>query len=112
MKKIGFEDIFDVKSIEKTFEQTLEVDILKIIDNWNKEKKEELNNSFRKSEEEIMIEKICRRVLQEEIMAMINGKGLFGERFNKNLQLQGFVKDCPTCCYNASNDYACGRKNE
>lgn len=39
MKKIGFEDIFDVKSIEKTFEQTLEVDILKIIDNWNKEKK-------------------------------------------------------------------------
>lgn len=112
MKKIGFEDIFDLKDIEKTFEQTLAVDILKIIEDWNKEKNNEINNSFRKSEEEVMIERICRRVLQEEIIAMINGKGAFGDKFSRNLQILGFVKDCPTCCYNASNDYACGRRNE
>ena len=32
--KIGFEDIFDVKSIEKVFEQTLELDILKLMEQW------------------------------------------------------------------------------
>lgn len=38
--KVGFEDIFDVKSIEKVFEQTLELDILKLMEQWEKEKKE------------------------------------------------------------------------
>ena len=37
-KKIGFNDVFDTKDIEKVFEQTLEFDILKLMDKWHNEK--------------------------------------------------------------------------
>ena len=36
--KIGFEDIFDLQDIEKVFEQTIEYDILKLMEQWEKKK--------------------------------------------------------------------------
>ena len=99
MKGISVKD-FTIEQIDKA--QSLLEDVERA--------ERELNNFMETNSSLQDLETV--RVLQEEIMAMINGKGLFGDRFNKNLQLQGFVKDCPTCCYNASNDYACGRKNE
>ena len=38
--KIGFEDIFDLTDIEKNFEQTLEFDILQLMEKWENERKE------------------------------------------------------------------------
>ena len=32
--KIKFEDIFDLTDIEKTFEQTIEYDLLKLMEKW------------------------------------------------------------------------------
>lgn len=104
--KIGFEDIFDVKSIEKVFEQTLELDILKLMEQWEKEKKEKKTaTTFHKDEQELYIEKIVRRVIQEEIGIMARGSGLFGERFCRGLESQGLERNCPTCMYNASKHY-------
>ena len=40
--KIEFEDIFDLKDIEKVFEQTLEFDILKLMDKWHQSNKEKV----------------------------------------------------------------------
>lgn len=104
--KIGFEDIFDVKSIEKVFEQTLELDILKLMEQWEKEKKEKkTTTTFHKDEQELYIEKIVRRVIQEEIGIMARGSGLFGERFCRGLESQGLERNCPTCMYNANKHY-------
>ena len=104
--KIGFEDIFDVKSIEKVFEQTLELDILKLMEQWEKEKKEKKTaTTFQKDEQELYIEKIVRRVIQEEIRIMARGSGLFGERFCRGLESQGVERNCPTCMYNANKHY-------
>ena len=104
--KVGFEDIFDVKSIEKVFEQTLELDILKLMEQWEKEKKEKKTaTTFQKDEQELYIEKIVRRVIQEEIRIMARGSGLFGERFCRGLESQGLERNCPTCMYNASKHY-------
>ena len=104
--KVGFEDIFDVKSIEKVFEQTLELDILKLMEQWEKEKKEKKTaTTFHKDEQELYIEKIVRRVIQEEIGIMARGSGLFGERFCRGLESQGLERNCPTCMYNASKHY-------
>ena len=104
--KIGFEDIFDVKSIEKVFEQTLELDILKLMEQWEKEKKEKKTaTTFHKDEQELYIEKIVRRVIQEEIGIMARGSGLFGERFCRGLESQGLERNCPTCMYNANKHY-------
>lgn len=104
--KIGFEDIFDVKSIEKVFEQTLELDILKLMEQWEKEKKEKKTaTTFQKDEQQIYIEKIVRQVLQEEIGIMARGSGLFGERFCRGLESQGVERNCPTCMYNANKHY-------
>ena len=104
--KIGFEDIFDVKSIEKVFEQTLELDILKLMEQWEKEKKEKKTaTTFHKDEQELYIEKIVRRVIQEEIQTMARGNGLFGERFCRGLESQGVERNCPTCMYNANKHY-------
>ena len=105
-EKIGFEDIFDVKSIEKVFEQTLELDILKLMEQWEKEKKEKKTaTTFQKDEQQIYIEKIVRQVLQEEIGIMARGSGLFGERFCRGLESQGVERNCPTCMYNANKHY-------
>ena len=104
--KIGFEDIFDVKSIEKVFEQTLELDILKLMEQWEKEKKEKKTaTTFQKDEQQLYIEKIVRQVLQEEIGIMARGSGLFGERFCRGLESQGVERNCPTCMYNANKHY-------
>lgn len=104
--KIGFEDIFDVKSIEKVFEQTLELDILKLMEQWEKEKKEKkTTTTFHKDEQELYIEKIVHQVLQEEIRIMARGSGLFGERFCRGLESQGVERNCPTCMYNANKHY-------
>lgn len=104
--KVGFEDIFDVKSIEKVFEQTLELDILKLMEQWEKEKKEKkATTTFHKDEQELYIEKIVRRVIQEEIGIMARGSGLFGERFCRGLESQGVERNCPTCMYNANKHY-------
>ena len=104
--KVGFEDIFDVKSIEKVFEQTLELDILKLMEQWEKEKKEKKTaTTFQKDEQELYIEKIVRRVIQEEIRIMARGSGLFGERFCRGLESQGVERNCPTCMYNANKHY-------
>lgn len=106
-EKIGFEDIFDVKSIEKVFEQTLELDILKLMEQWEKEskEKEKKTTTFQKDEQELYIEKIVRRVIQEEIGIMARGSGLFGERFCRGLESQGVERNCPTCMYNANKHY-------
>ena len=107
--KVGFEDIFDVKSIEKVFEQTLELDILKLMEQWEKESKEKeqakTTTTFYKDEQELYIEKIVRRVIQEEIGIMARGSGLFGERFCRGLESQGVERNCPTCMYNANKHY-------
>ena len=104
--KVGFEDIFDVKSIEKVFEQTLELDILKLMEQWEKEKKEKKTaTTFQKDEQQLYIEKIVRQVLQEEIGIMARGSGLFGERFCRGLESQGVERNCPTCMYNANKHY-------
>ena len=107
--KIGFEDIFDLADIEKIFEQTLEGDILKLMTQWEKESKEKeqakTTTTFYKDEQELYIEKIVRRVIQEEIGIMARGSGLFGERFCRGLESQGLERNCPTCIYNASKHY-------
>ena len=102
--KVGFEDIFDVKSIEKVFEQTLELDILKLMEQWEKEKKEKKpTTTFHKDEQELYIEKIVRQVLQEEIRIMARGSGLFGERFCRGLESQGVERNCIGCMYAQKN---------
>lgn len=103
--KIGFEDIFDVKSIEKVFEQTLELDILKLMEQWEKEKKEKKKRTttFHKDEQELYIEKIVRQVLQEEIKIMARGSGLFGEKFCRGLESQGVERNCIGCMYAQKN---------
>ena len=105
--KIGFEDIFDLNDIEKVFEQVLEGDILKLMEQWEKERKEkeQKTTTFQKDEQELYIEKIVRRVIQEEIGIMARGSGLFGERFCRGLESQGLERNCPTCMYNANNHY-------
>ena len=105
--KIGFEDIFDLADIEKIFEQTLEGDILKLMTQWEKEskEKEQKTTTFQKDEQELYIEKIVRRVIQEEIGIMARGSGLFGERFCRGLESQGVERNCPTCMYNANKHY-------
>ena len=105
--KIGFEDIFDLVDIEKIFEQTLEGDILKLMTQWDKEskEKEQKTTTFQKDEQELYIEKIVRRVIQEEIGIMARGSGLFGERFCRGLESQGVERNCPTCMYNANKHY-------
>ena len=102
--KVGFEDIFDVKSIEKVFEQTLELDILKLMEQWEKEKKEKkTTTTFHKDKQELYIEKIVRQVLQEEIRIMARGSGLFGERFCRGLESQGVERNCIGCMYAQKN---------
>ena len=105
--KIGFEDIFDLVDIEKIIEQTLEGDILKLMTQWEKEskEKEQKTTTFQKDEQELYIEKIVRRVIQEEIGIMARGSGLFGERFCRGLESQGVERNCPTCMYNANKHY-------
>lgn len=44
--KIKFEDIFDLTDIEKTFEQTIEYDLLKLMEKWENEKKDQNNNNL------------------------------------------------------------------
>lgn len=102
--KVGFEDIFDVKSIEKVFEQTLELDILKLMEQWEKEKKEKkTTTTFHKDEQELYIEKIVHQVLQEEIRIMARGSGLFGEKFCRGLESQGVERNCIGCMYAQKN---------
>lgn len=47
--KIGFEDIFDLMDIEKVFEQTLEFDILQLMEQWEKERKEKEEHENKKA---------------------------------------------------------------
>ena len=105
--KIGFEDIFDLADIEKIFEQTLEGDILKLMTQWEKESKEKeqakTTTTFHKDEQELYIEKIVRRVIQEEIQTMARGNGLFGERFCRGLESQGVERNCIGCMYAQKN---------
>lgn len=103
--KIGFEDIFDLADIEKIFEQTLEGDILKLMTQWEKEskEKEKKTTTFQKDEQELYIEKIVRRVIQEEIQTMPRGNGLFGERFCRGLESQGVERNCIGCMYAQKN---------
>ena len=105
--KIGFEDIFDLDDIEKIFEQVLEDDILKLMEQWEKESKEKeqakTTTTFHKDEQELYIEKIVRRVIQEEIQTMARGSGLFGERFCRGLESQGVERNCIGCMYAQKN---------
>lgn len=109
--KIGFEDIFDLTDIEKNFEQTLEFDILQLMEKWENERKEREEHKrafsypFQKDEQDLYIEKIVRKVLQEELQQMARGHGLFGESFCRGLESQGVERNCPTCIFNASKHY-------
>ena len=60
---------------------------------------------FQKDEQDLYIEKIVRKVLQEELQQMARGHGLFGESFCRGLESQGVERNCPTCIFNASKHY-------
>ena len=92
--KIVFEDIFDTKSIEKVFEQTLEFDILKLMDEWYKENKKVTKENYhekKKEQEELKV--FIRETIKEEMQAMLRGKGLFGEKFYRELEIAGFERN-------------------
>ena len=64
--KIKFEDIFDLTDIEKTFEQTIEYDLLKLMEKWENEKKDQQRRQQLIKEEDENIKEIVRKVLKEE----------------------------------------------
>lgn len=102
--KIVFEDIFDTKSIEKVFEQTLEFDILKLMDEWYKEnKKVTKENYHEKKKEQEELKAFIRETIKEEMQAMLRGKGLFGEKFYRELEIAGFERNCIGCEYAQKN---------
>lgn len=106
--KIGFEDIFDLKDIEKVFTQSLEFDILKLMDKWEREKRGRKETSFpypfQKDKVDLYIEEIVRNVIKEEIRKGMLHSGIFDKRFFRFLEYQGFVRNCPFCI-DASKDY-------
>ena len=51
-KKIGFDDIFDLKDIETVFEQTLEFDILQLMDKWHKENKQTEREKYKEQSQQ------------------------------------------------------------
>ena len=63
--KIKFEDIFDLTDIEKTFEQTIEYDLLKLMEKWENEKKDQQRRQQLINEEDEHIKEIVRKVLKE-----------------------------------------------
>ena len=97
--KIKFEDIFDLTDIEKTFEQTIEYDLLKLMEKWENEKKDQQRRQQLINEEDEHIKEIVRKVLKEELQKMLNSKGLFGEKFFRELELQSFSRNCIGCLY-------------
>lgn len=111
--KIGFDDIFDLKDIEKTFTQTLEYDILKLMTKWEKEKQQENKKNQFKQEQDEYIKSLVRQVIKEELGFMLTSKGLFGEKFFRHLEEAGFERNCLGCLYaeknygyaNMRNDY-------
>lgn len=72
--KIKFEDIFDLTDIEKTFEQTIEYDLLKLMEKWENEKKDQQRRQQLINEEDEHIKEIVRKVLKEELQKMLNSK--------------------------------------
>lgn len=87
--KIVFEDIFDTKSIEKVFEQTLEFDILKLMDEWYKEnKKVTKENYHEKKKEQEELKAFIRETIKEEMQAMLRGKAYLEKSFIENQKLQ------------------------
>lgn len=56
--KIKFEDIFDLTDIEKTFEQTIEYDLLKLMEKWENEKKDQQRRQQLMNEEDEHIKEI------------------------------------------------------
>lgn len=107
--KIKFEDIFDLTDIEKTFEQTIEYDLLKLMEKWENEKKDQQRRQQIINEEDEHIKEIVRKVLKEELQKMLNSKGLFGEKFLRELELQGFSRNCIGCLY-AEKNYAMAKR--
>ena len=101
--KIKFGDIFDLTDIEKTFEQTIEYDLLKLMEKWENEKKDQQRRQQLINEEDEHIKEIVRKVLKEELQKMLNSKGLFGEKLFRELELQGFSRNCIGCLYAETN---------
>ena len=102
--KIGFEDIFDTKDIEKVFEQTLEFDILKLMDEWHKGNKKVTKENYQeKKQEQDELKAFIKETIKEEMQAMLRGKGLFGEKFYRELEMAGFERNCIGCMYAQKN---------
>ncbi len=92
--KIVFEDIFDTKDIEKGFKQTIEYDILKLMSKVEQEKKQEQDSH---------IKEIVRETIKEELAVMLLSKGIFGDKFFRQLEMQGFERNCIGCMYAQKN---------
>ncbi len=88
--KIKFEDIFDLIDIEKTFEQTIEYDILKLMQKLDNEKKEQQGRQQLINEEDEHIKEIVRKVLKEENNSLFAKLNYFKNKFIKLIQ---FIKN-------------------
>ena len=103
-KKIGFNDIFDTKDIEKVFEQTLEFDILKLMDKWHNENKQTEREKYQKQrEEQEQLKNFIKQTIKEEMQKMLRGKGLFGEKIYRELEVAGFERNCIGCMFAEKN---------
>ena len=65
--KIKFEDIFDLTDIEKTFEQTIEYDLLKLMEKWKERptKKTTINKWGRRTHKGNSKKSIKRRITKD-----------------------------------------------
>ena len=103
-KKIGFDDIFDLKDIETVFEQTLEFVILQLMDKWHKENKQTEREKYKEqSQQQEQLKDFIRQTIKEEMQKMLRGKGLFGEKFYRELEVAGFERNCIGCMYAEKN---------
>ena len=85
--KIKFEDIFDLTDIEKTFEQTIEYDLLKLMEKWENEKKDQQRRQQLINEEDEHIKEIVRKVLKEELQKILSNKEReYILKYNKNMK--------------------------
>lgn len=103
--KIGLEDLFDLTDIEKGITQTIEYDLLKLMEKWEQEEKYKREQLQKQQEQDNHIKDIVRQVLKEELSLMLSSKGLFNEKFFKELEIAGFERNCIGCEY-AQKNYA------
>ena len=97
MNKVSFNDLFDESFGKERVIDSIELDIYNMWEKWNKEDEDKQKALLQEQEEKEHIKQIVREVLQEEISKIIKSSGLFGEAFCKQLEAQGFERNCPGC---------------